>query len=125
MTMKVVAKRFADAVEMVAADGCQLRELLHPHRDSVAIGYSLAQALVAPWERTFPHHLEQSEVYFGLSGAATLYIDTAPYPIAVGTAVYVPPGATQYVVNDSTVPFVFLCLVDPPWSSSGETIVSP
>jgi mannose-6-phosphate isomerase-like protein (cupin superfamily) len=122
MTPPVVTRTYQEAVEITAGDGCQLRELLHPHRDAVAIGYSLAQASVGAGKSTLPHRLKQSEVYFGLSGTATLYVDFAPYPVAAGTAVYIPPGAMQYVVNDNTAPFVFLCLVDPPWCSADETI---
>jgi mannose-6-phosphate isomerase-like protein (cupin superfamily) len=106
----------------VAGDGCVLRELLHPERHPVAQGYSLAHAYVEPGGRTADHYLEQSEVYYILSGQGTMFLDGVAHPVAAGSYFYIPGRMSQWLRNDGDGRIEFLCIVDPPWSSQGETI---
>ena len=48
----MLIKRLKSCPEIVANDGCRLKELLHPDRDEVDLGYSLAIAWVDPGRRT-------------------------------------------------------------------------
>ena len=105
-----------------AGDASQLREILHPDRDAATVHYSLAHAQVSPGRRTLRHSLDRSELYYVLSGEATVYLDDSPYPLCSGSALLIPPGLEQWVQNDGSEPFVFLCVVDPPWTENGETI---
>jgi len=54
--------------EIIAHDGCRLKEILHPDRDPVSLNYSLSTARVDPGKATLKHFLRQTEVYFILSG---------------------------------------------------------
>lgn len=116
-------KHLGDVEEIVAADLCRLREILHPARDPVQIRYSLARAIVDPGESTLEHHINQSEVYYVISGEGTMHLDGREYPVRAGSAYYIPPGCRQYLVNTTGEPFEFLCIVDPPWTAEGETVV--
>jgi mannose-6-phosphate isomerase-like protein (cupin superfamily) len=39
-----------------------------------------------------------------------------------GDAVYIPPGAKQFIRNLGTEPLAFLCIVDPAWHLEDEII---
>ena len=47
---------------LVANDGCEIRELLHPKNDPVDLSYSLVIATVAIGQQSYQHKLEQTEV---------------------------------------------------------------
>ncbi|MBF1999976.1 MAG: cupin domain-containing protein [Synechococcales cyanobacterium C42_A2020_086] len=107
--------------EFVAGDATVLRELLHPDKQPVALRYSLAHATLLPGQRSKPHALKTSEVYYILSGTAEMHIDNEVQQIEPGDAVYIPPNAVQFVQALSE-PLVFLCIVDPAWRSEDEVV---
>ncbi len=119
----MTAKDVADVAPMTAADGSELREILHPERDGVAIGYSLALATVEPGERTLPHRLTSSEVYYLLSGTGRMRVGDQVTPVHAGNGVYVPPGSTQWIENTGRIDLTFLCIVDPAWREEDEEVV--
>lgn len=125
MTTPPLVRSISSVPEQIAGDGCFLRELLHPDRDGSAIRYSLAYAFVEPGGRTLDHVLEQSEVYYGLAGAATLFLDGSPYPIEPGSCICIPPRCRQHLENHGETRFEFLCIVDPPWTGQGEKVLPP
>lgn len=112
-----------EAEEFTAGDGCTLRELLHPGKQPLALGYSLAHAAVEPGQTTAPHRLkESSEVYFILEGEGLMHIDDEVAPVRPGQAVYIPPGARQFISNLGDTDLVFICLVDPGWRVEDEEV---
>jgi mannose-6-phosphate isomerase-like protein (cupin superfamily) len=117
-------KRLDGVPEQIAGDRCLLRELFHPDRDPVPIGYSIAHAFVEPGGRTLDHTLEQSELYYVIRGRALLVLDGVPYPVGPGSCCFIPPRCHQYVVNEGEERFEFLCIVDPPWTRAGERVES-
>ncbi len=54
--------------EFIAGDGTQLRELLHPDKQSVEVRYSFAHATLPPGQTSALHSLTTSEVYYIISG---------------------------------------------------------
>jgi len=55
-----------------------------------------------------PAH-EEAEIYLGMSGSATCYLNQEPVQMKNGTLIYIPAGTDHYLVNNSkTEPF---CLV--------------
>lgn len=117
-----ILKRLESIPEIVAGDGCFLREIFHPDRDPVAIGHSLAHARVEPGGRTLEHWLGQSEIYYVIAGSATMYLDGVAHAVAAGSSYYIPSGCRQYLVNAGPERFEFLCIVDPPWSAEQEVV---
>ncbi|WP_416670772.1 cupin domain-containing protein [Egbenema bharatensis] len=111
-----------DCPEFIAGDGTQLRELLHPDKQPIALRYSLAHAIVPPGQTSIPHSLTTSEVYYILEGTGEMHIDEETQPVAPGDAIYIPPDAMQYIHNNGTIPLVFLCIVDPAWRKEDETV---
>jgi mannose-6-phosphate isomerase-like protein (cupin superfamily) len=111
-----------DCPEFVAGDETLLREVLHPSVHGAPIRYSIAHALLNPGGRSLPHRLRGSEVYYFLQGRGRIHIDGESSEVQAGQAVYVPPGATQFVENGGSNDLVFLCIVDPDWSADDEAV---
>ena len=112
-----------DRPEFLAGDDTRLRELLHPAKHELSLGYSLAHGIIDPGRRSKWHRLVSSEVYYFLAGAGQFAIDAETCPIEAGCVVYVPPGAKQRVVNTGSAPLEFLCLVDPAWRVEDEDVL--
>jgi len=108
---------------IVAGDGSQLRELLNPLKEDLAIRHSLAEARVPPGESTLAHRLKSAEVYYILSGAGEIRVDHETAAVRGGQAVYIPPGAVQSIRNTGDDDLVFLCIVDPAWRPEDEELV--
>jgi mannose-6-phosphate isomerase-like protein (cupin superfamily) len=119
----VIVRRLGDCPEFVAGDHTRLRELLHPARTSVRIGYSLAHGTIAPGETSKRHRLASSEVYYFLAGRGTFHISEESSYIEPGTVVSVPPGSVQWVVNSGSETMAFLCLVEPAWKQEDEEVL--
>jgi mannose-6-phosphate isomerase-like protein (cupin superfamily) len=116
-------KRLGDCREFTAGDGSILRELLHPEKMDLQIGYSLAYARVTAGKETKPHTLKSSEVYYIISGSGLMHIDEETFKVGAETAIYIPPGAKQYIENTGKSELKFLCIVDPAWREENEEIL--
>ena len=115
-------RNLQDCPEFIAGDRSILRELLHPDKAPLDLRYSLAHAIIPAGATSTPHSLTTSEVYYILSGTAQMHIGDDIQTIGPGDAVYIPPNARQYVINDGDQPLVFLCIVDPAWRVEDETV---
>lgn len=118
----MLVRKLEDCEEFIAGDGTQLRELLHPDKQPLELRYSLAHAVVPVGQTSIPHALTTSEVYYILSGTGEMQIDEESQRVEPGDAVYIPPGAKQFIRNCGQAPLVFICIVDPAWRKEDETI---
>ena len=116
-------KRLKDCREFTAGDGSILRELLHPEKADLQIRYSLAHAKVAVGQRTKPHKLKSCEVYYITAGSGLMHIDEGAFKVGPEIAIYISPGARQYIENTGDSDLEFLCIVDPAWREEGEEIL--
>ena len=124
--MKTVAmetRRLSGCRQFVAGDGSVLREIMHPDKEPLAIRYSLAHATVPIGQKTIPHRLRSSEVYYILSGQGRMHIDQAMYDVGPDYTVYIQPGATQWIENTGQEDLRFLCVVDPAWRHEDEVVL--
>src|SRR5438477_4940370 len=93
-------RRLLECTEFIAGDSTALREILQPHRETLSLRYSLAQATVRPGEVSRPHRLKtSSEVYYILRGEGTMYIEGESAPVRGGDTIYIPPSAAQHIEN--------------------------
>ncbi|WP_036477963.1 cupin domain-containing protein [Myxosarcina sp. GI1] len=120
----MLVQKLSEMAEFVAGDGTQLRELLHPDKQSLELGYSLAWASVPVGQTSLPHSLEFSEVYYLIGGRGKMFIDDETREVEAGDAIYIPPNAKQYIQNLGEEPLVFICIVDPAWKKEAETVYS-
>jgi mannose-6-phosphate isomerase-like protein (cupin superfamily) len=118
----MLKRTLSDCPVFLAGDHTMLRELLHPAKQAVKLGYSLAHGTLAPGRRSKRHVLASAEVYYFLAGRGTLTIDGETDAVEAGSVVYVPPGGTQSLENIGTTEVEFLCLVDPAWRMEDESV---
>ncbi|MFA6582910.1 MAG: cupin domain-containing protein [Elusimicrobiaceae bacterium] len=117
-------KNLEDCPEFVSGDGCRLREFFNPATDSeLRLGYSFAHARVDPGVATKPHTLIYSEVYYIISGAGLMHIDSESRAAGPGTVIYIPPGAVQHIENRDETVLEFVCMVDPAWTPECEKVL--
>ena len=113
----------ADRPEFLAGDHTLLRELLHPAKQPLALGYSVAHGTLAPGARSKRHRLASSEVYYIIAGRGRLTVDDSVVVVEPGSVVYVPPGGTQSLENSGATVVEFLCLVEPAWRPEDEEVL--
>jgi mannose-6-phosphate isomerase-like protein (cupin superfamily) len=116
----MLVTRLADCREIIANDGCRLRELLNPEHDGSGLSYSLALAWVDPGQATHPHRLAHHEVYLILRGSGVMHIEDEVRTVAPGDAVVIPPRARQWIENRSNEVLEFAALVSPPWRAQDD-----
>ena len=115
--------KLLDCPEFIAGDNTILREILHPGKASLVLGYSLAHARVPAGKTSFRHALKSSEVYYILEGEGEMMIDSETQAVQPGDTVYIPPHAVQCIKNTGTSDLVFLCMVDPAWKLEDEIVL--
>ena len=116
-------KRLNDCREFIAGDGSILREFLNPEKEAFAIRYSLAHAKVPAGQRTLPHRLESSEVYYIVAGVGLMHVDEKAVKVVANCSIYIPPRAVQYIENTGICDLEFLCIVDPAWKPEDEEVL--
>lgn len=119
----MIVRRLGECDEFLAGDHTILRELLHPARAPLRIGYSLAHGTLGPGQSSKRHRLASSEVYYFWAGRGILYAGEEKSTVEPGVAVYVPPGVVQWVENSGREPIEFLCVVDPAWQREDEEVL--
>ena len=116
-------KKLNDCDEFIAGDNSILRELLHPDKADLKIRYSLAYAIVPAGQKTTPHKLRTSEVYYILNGEGLMHIGQESFNVTPQCAIYIPPGSAQFIENTGNTQLEFLCIVDPAWQESDENVL--
>ena len=116
-------KDLKNCEEITAGDDAILRELFNPNKDGLKVNYSLAHAIVKVGERSKPHKLKSSEVYYILEGSGEIFIDDESEMVSEGKAIYIPPKSVQYIVNKSDIDLKFLSIVDPAWKPEDEEVI--
>lgn len=109
-----------------AGDHTHLRELLHPKNEATCTNrFSIAHVYLGPEETSLPHRLKtSSETYYILSGRGEMHIDREEAEVGEGQAVYIPPGAVQWIENTGPDDLVILAVVDPAWQEEDEEVPS-
>ena len=120
----MLIRTLKDCAEFISGDGCVLREILHPDKMDLKLGYSLAHAIVHPGEITLPHRLTTSEVYYIIEGEGVMHIDQETASVRAGATIYIPPKAVQYIQNSGKADLVFLAIVDPAWRPEDEEVLT-
>ncbi|HSA97327.1 MAG TPA: cupin domain-containing protein [Acidobacteriota bacterium] len=119
----MIIKSLGNVAGFEAGDASFLRELLHPGKEPLAIGCSLAHAAVESGATTLPHRLKSAEVYYVLEGRGRMHIGSEQAEVGPGDAVYIPPGAVQFIANAGPGRLSFLCIVEPAWTPEDEEVL--
>ena len=103
----------SDTIPFTTVDGSTIRELL-AHRTSGIRNQSLAEARLPPGTSTIPHHHKKTEeIYYILSGTASMTIDDDVRSVTSGDAIAIPPGQRHTIKNTGTEELIFLCTCAP------------
>lgn len=108
--------RYRNQPPFETRDGSEIRELMHPavHGN---VNQSLAEARVAPEQRTALHwHRASEELYHVTAGEGLMTLGDDRFPIATGDTVAIAPRTAHCVENTGTEPLVILCCCSPPYS---------
>ena len=101
-------------------DGSEIRELMHPdvHGATHAVAsQSLAEATVAPGQRTAPHrHLRSEELYHITAGIGRMTLGERYFEVAAGDTVCIPPATMHCIENIGATPLRLLCMCAPAYS---------
>ena len=120
--MDVVNHR--DTVPFTTVDGSTIRELM-AHRNSAIRQQSLAEARLAPGASTTPHHHKVTEeIYYILTGTASMTLGDETRPVGPGDAIAIPPGLRHTITNTGPQELVFLCTCAPGYEHS-DTFLEP
>ena len=119
----MMLKHLKDCHEITANDLSTLREILNPVKHAIDARYSLAWAMIRPGERTRPHRLTVTEVYFIITGTGRMYINNEEKRVKKHDTIYIPPHAVQSIQNTGQENLEFLCIVDPAWNPACEEIM--
>jgi len=118
----MLVKSIEDIPFFRAGDDTILKEVLHPDKDGIELGYSIAFAKIEVSKASLPHRLKHSETYIFLCGNGKIYINDEVQDIQKGSIVYVPPMGNQYVENTGTTDLEFYCMVSPAWREADEYV---
>lgn len=113
----------SDRPVFLAGDHTRLREIFHPAKHALQLGYSLAHGTLGPGQRSKWHALTSSEVYYFIAGQGRFMIEDQVVLVEAGTTLYVPPGGKQSLENTGSQEIEFLCLVDPAWTLEDEQVL--
>ncbi len=118
--------RYADAEAYVTRDGSVIRELMHPslHASLGSRRQSLAEASVAPGERTALHrHRQSEELYHIVSGSGQMQLGDEHFAVAAGDTVCIPPGTAHRIHNSGDTPLKLLCCCSPAYAHDDTEVL--
>ncbi len=120
MNSQLFSKHLDDCEEIIANDGCRLKELLHPKNDPLDLSYSFSVATVEPGKSTYHHTLKQSEVYFILEGQGRLHAGSETTDLVKGGSALVLADQEQWLENTGKTDLEFIVIVSPPWREKDD-----
>lgn len=113
----------ANVQPYITKDGCVIRELMHPSVQGNQ-KQSLAEASVAPGQRTRMHrHARSEELYHITRGVGRMHLGDKVFQVASGDTVCIPPGTAHCIENLGSEDLVILCCCAPPYSHDDTDLV--
>lgn len=116
----MLVKKFSDCQEIIAGDGCVLRELLSGLNDPAQCRYSLAHAKLPIGQSSTRHAMKTTEVYYIIKGQGRMHIDEEIQTVGLQDTIYIPPNSVQFIENIGEEELEFLAIVDPAWKKEDE-----
>ena len=99
--------------------------------DDTGAPFDMDHVTLPPGKRNFPHHSHGAlwEMYYNVSGTATVRMDEESHTVSAGDSVMCPPGGAQQLSNESNEDVNYLVISDNPpfdcchYPDSGKTLV--
>jgi mannose-6-phosphate isomerase-like protein (cupin superfamily) len=119
-TMKTA---YRDIPAFVTKDGSEIRELLHPAHHALR-SMSIAEAIVAPGERTLLHrHRVTEEVYHITAGQGCMRLGSETFDVAAGDTIAISPGTAHNITCTGDAPLKILCASHPAYSDADTDLL--
>lgn len=115
---------YAAVTPYITRDGSQIRELMHPamHGNHAQ---SLAEAIVAPGEKTQLHrHHVTEEIYHITDGAGRMTLGADIFAVQPGDTVCIAPGIVHCIENTGAAPLRILCACAPAYTHEDTELVA-
>jgi len=120
----VIFSRNSDCNPYITKDGSVIRELMHPTVHGNVM-QSLAEATVAPGQRTLLHrHRQTEELYHVQQGSGLMTLGEQCVEIQAGDTVAIPAGTYHSVLNSGDRPLILLCACSPAYSHDDTEIAA-
>jgi mannose-6-phosphate isomerase-like protein (cupin superfamily) len=115
-----------DVSAFITKDGSTIRELIAPNNVPEMIRrQSLAEATLRPGAETEAHfHPVTEEIYYILSGAGRIQIETEICFVGSGDSIAIPPGAAHTIQNIGETDLIFLCCCAPAYTHDDTVMVA-
>lgn len=115
---------YATVTPYITRDGSQIRELMHPavHGNHAQ---SLAEALVAPGEKTLAHrHRVTEEIYHITEGVGRMTLGADTFAVRPGDTVCIAPGTVHCIENTGAMPLRILCACAPAYAHDDTELLA-
>ncbi|KPK40674.1 MAG: hypothetical protein AMJ69_01630 [Gammaproteobacteria bacterium SG8_47] len=117
--------RYDESVVYRTRDGSQIRELMHP-RVHGNHAQSLAEATVAPGQRTLLHRHEHSEeLYHIIAGQGWLTLGDTGFTVEAGDTVCIMPQTPHCIENTGQESLRILCCCAPAYAHADTVLLEP
>ena len=119
--MKLTAYTNPNPKSYQTKDKTGIRELLNAEAFP-GLGMSLAEASLPAGEKSAEHrHADFDEIYYGLDGTGTLFINGLPHYFAPRAFYLIPRGSSHYLAAESELRL--LCICQPGYSHAGTELL--
>ena len=106
------------------ANKTYLTEMLHPQKDNLPIGYSLAEFVLPKGSRSVRFRLlKSSDAMYVLEGKASVEIDGQIVMLEEKQMLYIPTGASRCIVNTGTGNLRYLSIAEPEFKPEESEIL--
>ena len=119
----MLIKKSSQIQQIQGMEGTKIKEYFYPKDVANTISYSLAQFTLEPNKRTKLHKLNSTEIYYILEGNATVKINGEAHNLTKDDSILILADSEQYIENTGSNNLRFLCIVEPSWEKSNETLL--
>ena len=113
-------KKIEEIESFSAQEGTEIKQIFSPTDTDNTIRYSLAYCTINPRNRSKPHTMKTSEIFYILQGSGIMHVGTEQKEITKNETIFVPPMSKQFIENNGEVDLIALCIVDPAWKHEDE-----
>ena len=118
----MIVKKIEEIDTLTGQEGTQIRQIVSPSETNNSIRYSIAHCTINPGERSKPHIMKTSEMYYILQGEGIMHIDSETKQVNQNDLIFVPPMSKQFLENNGEIDLTVLCIVDPAWRQEDEIL---
>ena len=118
----MIIKKNEDIEVIEGSEGTRIKQIISPVETNNVIRYSIAHCTINPGERSKPHIMKTSEMYYILQGEGIMHIDSETKQVNQNDLIFVPPMSNQFLENSGEIDLTVLCIVDPAWRQEDEIL---